>query len=333
MKTHLTLELFPNLKKWAETREKSQEPSSTPSETLVWDLCKVISAEDEDHLLWAHVLKDFIHRSQNINLDLYEAIELTRRLDCDFLHVYAEVTERTVAKGHGSAIIRSLKTISDATDMTSLRFLTAWTAFNLDQFELCIEECEPIAGKFAHVYILAGQAHLYLGQLPEAFEALDIATKLAPRDGTAWFLLAKCLIIANDLPTGFAAIARCLEMHPNDLEAITLAAMIGCHENADDLQRISVFHLIGPTVRVDLPPQLILKFIENCALISDQRYLLNFLHKLLGLGSKVLLNEPYQMQNLAQILKVLHSKGDFKSSQMLLDCIETGVTKGGTNQS
>ncbi len=325
-KTEMDLCGFPQLKKWAENHWALGEASQSHGEFLLLETCHIINQQENHGILWASALKKFVYRSQNIASDLSYALELAGNLHCDYIQVFAHLTETAIADGDGPKIYGTLKKISDESKIVTIRFLTAWTAFNNNQYEQCLEDCEPIMERNHYVYQLAAQAMNYLGRYRQASELLGIATQLAPNDGNGWFLMAKSLLLAEDLGECLKAVERCLKYIPDDLEVYSLSLLAGCHKKASDDQRKSVFEINKDLIKNrNLPALMYLKVLENCSLIADPAAVHQALDLMEASRWNICLREAHELQNLASLLKTLYQKGDSKGSMLVLDFVKVSA--------
>lgn len=326
MASGIDLGMFPSLQKWAEDQWAINTKPMSHGEFLLLEACRVMAQSEGRGLLWTLSLKKFVHRSQDIEADLRHSIGLARDFQCDFVQIFANLTEAVVTEGNGLKIFAPLKKISDDAQIVTFRFLTAWTAFNNNQYEQCLEECEPIMDRYHYVYHLAAQALIYMGRNSQAAEMLGIATQLAPYDGDGWFLLAKNFLLLDDLAQCLNALEKCLEIIPKDLEVYSLALLAGCHPKATDDQRKRVFEINKVLIKDrTYPNQIYLKLLENCSLIEDSAILHQALQIMDATRWELNLQNTDELQNLAALLKNLYLKGDSKGSTMVLDFVKVAT--------
>jgi tetratricopeptide (TPR) repeat protein len=78
----------------------------------------------------------------------------------------------------------------------------------------------------ATTHFLRGLAHLQLGQLDEARDALSAAVERDPDDASARCVLARALHLAGDAPAALAQLDAALQLDPDDARLHTLAGHV-----------------------------------------------------------------------------------------------------------
>ena len=322
MNGDLELETYPLVKKWVEKHEHLQSKHLTSGESFFFKIGLLLKSPVKTPTPWIRVLKEFSMSKGPSENAFDESLEVARSLSCDLMQVISYLTEDTVAKGRGAEIYAPLRQLVVHSQTLGLRFLAAWTAFNIDQYRECLTLCEPILDRYSHVYLLAGQAHLHLGEIHEAIETIKVSTVLSPQESAAWFLLAKAYLIADDTDRALSAVQECLVLDAKDMESSFLALLIGTHRLCSEHNRLATLNLTRDKVLcTDLPTDCFLKYIEVALLAPDRTYLLDFLAKVKEMGIQLSVDHPYQAQQLTSILKTLGQVQDFEGSRRVLECL------------
>lgn len=322
MNPHLELDTYPLIKRWLETHQSEKGSIQDVSGNLLFRIALLLKSQEKTPLPWTRLLENLSCSPDSSNQEICQSIELAQSMNCDLMQVISHLTEETVIKGFGQEIYRHLNTLAHHSTVVGLKFLTAWTAFNIDRYKECLDHCEPIMDRFSHVYMLAGQAQMHLGEATAAIETLHIATILAPHDITGWFLLAKAYLITENLNQAVKAITTCIGLDSLDLECCFLALMIGSHAKCDQHSRLEIISLTEPTmIHEKVPIHCFLKYLEVLLIGGSREMLHQFLRKNIEKKFTYKLEQNYQAQNLSAILKILAQQTDYLGSQLLLECM------------
>ncbi|NBQ54195.1 MAG: tetratricopeptide repeat protein [Proteobacteria bacterium] len=162
-------------------------------------------------------LGDFLHAEQILNENGQSAVDIISS-------IAASSFEWEQEKKTFAAILR----MTNLTGLTALRFTSAWLAFNMDQFEICIQECEKIDDHGYHVHGLMGQAYLESGQPHQAIESLRVAIALNERDAALWFQLAKAAFVIGQYDDAWQALQSCTLINGLGPEVVILHCAIAC---------------------------------------------------------------------------------------------------------
>lgn len=318
----LDLESYPLVKIWVEKNLKNFNEHMNPAERLLFKIGLLLMSTHDRIVLWVQSLKEFTINSNAHEVDFDEVINLSHSMNCDLMQVISHLTEESVVNGQGIEIYKLLHTVALRSKMPSLKFLTAWTALNIDRYQECLEHCEPIMDRYAHVYLLAGQAHMQLGEITQAIENIQIAIKLDSQDATSFFLLAKCYFVSEMIEQAFDAIQNCLAKNPHDWEACLLILLIAAHKDCSLGNRIKAMKITRDIIIFnEIPISLFLKYVEVAILVGASGELRTFLEQNRVKKKSYKLEQPYQAQELSAILKTLSLQNDYLSSRLLLDCL------------
>jgi tetratricopeptide (TPR) repeat protein len=218
--------LFPKLNKWY-LSQASQPPLVSDGEVFhLFSLAKGLYTKKNDvRLSWTLALEQIIATRPSLLEHILETDALAVTLDTTLVDIYSALAEDAIQNNQGRDAFDMLVWMADKSGLAAFRFLVAWIAFNLNNLELCINECEKVEEPYAPIHTLLGQALLEAGRVASATEALKVAIALAPSDPLPIVQLIKAYLITGRQQECFAAINRCRKIVGNNLEIECLASM------------------------------------------------------------------------------------------------------------
>lgn len=236
------MEHLPKLWNWF--RAKETDPTKQIYETLLCDIVRGLLATGREGVrFWSHGLESFQRSSNDVLTDFLLADSLSQELGKPLTEHLASLCEKAIHFGDGAKILVVLQGIASKTNLSSLRFLAAWTAMNIGDLVTCIDECEKEVEPHAPIYTLMGQALLESGRAYEAIDALKVAIKIDPQDILALFQLVKALLVtdrANEA-TSYAERCRIIAGHSVEVECLSAMVVVADHgknaEFADETMR------------------------------------------------------------------------------------------------
>jgi hypothetical protein len=233
------LELYPQLASWY-SENKYQPPS--PSDHiahLMWSTCHALSHEDLKLLpLFGKALKGFCDKTGTADKDFQQVEKMFSQGGLNFMELTTELAELAIRLSHGTAYFELMRQVADKTHLAIFRFIAAWTALNLNDLKLCVEECEKIDEPFACVYTIHGQALLELGYPEQAIEILEVATSLSPKEILTQFQLTKAYHVTDQLEKAWASVKKCqnIEQHNEEVSAMMAIIALTKRDNIEWLE-------------------------------------------------------------------------------------------------
>ncbi len=150
---------------------------------------------------------------------------MTNELGASLSDIYSKLAESAIRLGEGQKAFKALQTLADKTELAAFRFLSAWTAFNIDQLPTCIAECEKVSDPFGPIHTLLGQAYLESGKVGDAIDALKVAVKMSPGNPLPLVQLVKAYLVTDMQIEACRTIDQCRKIVGLNIEVECLAAM------------------------------------------------------------------------------------------------------------
>ncbi len=256
-------------------------------------------------------LGDFLHAEEILNENGQSAVDIIST-------IAASSFEWEQEKKTFATILR----LTNLTGLTALRFTSAWLAFNMNQFEICIEECEKIDDHGYHVHGLMGQAYLESGQPHQAIDSLRIALALNDRDPALWFQMAKAAFVIGQYDEACHALQSCTLINGLGPEVVILHCAIACaiceSNPADGSQRrLEAVSAIRQIFMTDTNKSLLVVYAAKLALFaqSEGDFIdeIGWFHDLDGK-----LQNEIVTADISAVLKNLQKKGWYRGAAALL---------------
>lgn len=222
-------------------------------------------------------------------------------------------------------VLGSLLKIADLTGIAALRFTAAWTAFNMNDFETCITECEKIEDHGYHVYGLMGQAQLESGNPVQAIDTLTIALRMNEKDPALWFQLSKANYVLGSNEAAWYAVDSCIKSGGQGAEcaimrcAIASAAHAQGSPDASDYIE-SAFEFLKEVYPVDNNKHLLAIYATKMAMFTDCESA--FIKKMDYYRKQTSSDGIEKLRpEIAEILRQLQSRQWFEGAQIFLAII------------
>ncbi len=256
-------------------------------------------------------LNDFIHAEELLNENGHSALEIISA-------IAAASFEWEQEKRAFASILR----LTNLTGLTALRFTAAWLAFNMNNFEACISECEKIDDHGFHVYGLMGQAYLENGQPQQAINTLRIALAINEHDPAIWFQLAKAAFVIGNHDEAWQALESCTVVNGPGAEIVILQCAIacaGCESNpVEGAPRRSLALAAARAIfEHDANKSMLLVYAAKLALFAkNESCFIEEVSWFLGLEGK--LDTALITVDVSEVLKALQKKGWYRGAAVLL---------------
>ena len=319
------LSKFPKLERWYQKNQHRVTLLSAEEKIVLAIFHFLHSSSDRfllDHLFQT-MQQLFCHNPAPEKLYL-KLEELLGSCDIVFSEILAEVVHSGIIIGSGESMLKSMSNLADQTKLVAFRFLAAWSALNIEDFECCIKECEKVDQPFAPIFTIQGQAFIELGQFTEAIESLHIAVELSPLEILAWFQLAKAYHLANS-DKCWDALCACNRLAPSNVEVAAFMAISALADDPVDGNKcLLAFNALAPHLEKSADNAAIRMHLFRLSLYTENKSDALMLAKELG-TQKIYLQKDF-VGFLPRILKRLQMLQWFDVSYDLLSNIDRNPT-------
>jgi tetratricopeptide (TPR) repeat protein len=228
---------LPKLATWYKARITRPPTLENPSEFHIWTITKAMQSSPTLRFRhWASGFDQIIESTSNMLAHVLETDELAITLGVSLPELYGFLAESAIHQNEGLLAFQRLKLLADKTHLAAFRFLAAWTAFNCDDLDLCVAECEKVHEPFAPIHTLLGQALLEAGKTVEAIESLKVAIQITRNDPLPLVQLIKAYLVVKLESEAMRLIEQCRTLVGHNLELECLAAMtiLSSHQKNKD---------------------------------------------------------------------------------------------------
>lgn len=217
---------FPKLFAWYSQHSSKPPTIDNLPEFHVWIVAKSLRTPVAMRCrVWSEAIAEIVLSCTSILESVIEADRLTNDLGVSLSDIYSKLAESAIIFGEGPKAFKALQSLADQTDLAAFRFLSAWTAFNIDQLPDCISECEKVNDPFAPIHTLLGQAYLESGMAADAIDSLKVAIQLSPSDPLPLVQLVKAYLVTGIQVEAYRTIDKCRKLLGPNIEIECLAAM------------------------------------------------------------------------------------------------------------
>jgi tetratricopeptide (TPR) repeat protein len=147
-------------------------------------------------------------------------------MDFSLNQFLGEMSRVAVINSKAGTLYRMMKQAAEQSTNPTFRFLSAWLALNLKDYESCIDQCDRIDYPLAPIYTIHGQALLETNRPKEAIEILEISVELDAGDMFAWFQLAKAYFVIDQFENAWTCLNTCLQQDRSNIEVILMISFI-----------------------------------------------------------------------------------------------------------
>lgn len=263
------LHKYPKFYSWYNETSEEEANKQNQAEASILQLCQAIdTGEDNGKHFWWGILRQELSSQEDAQGHFLQMTEFCKNLGVDFPELLGVLTDLAIRQNQSAQICDDLSVSADLTSIATLRFLAAWSAFNNDDPQRCVDECTQIETPFAQVKGLMGQAQLELGDIKGAVASLKTAVALDDKELLSWFQLAKAHSLLEQPEEAWAALEQCEELSPNSQEVAVFMGLL-VTKNDLDLQcaqtafREMLRHTHGMTVNASFLSLLIQVGIET----------------------------------------------------------------------
>lgn len=297
--------------------------SMTPSEILI-NACENIARQSgrEQVETWIRASSLFCEVSSNPLADFISAEEVLNETGQSAVNTASSMAASSFEWDQEKQALASILRLTNLTGLAALRFTAAWLAFNMNDFEMCIAECEKIDDHGYHVHGLMGQAFLENGQPDHAINSFKIALAMNEKDAAIWFQMAKAAYVSGDLEEAWQALEACGNLNGPSAEIAVLQCAVACNacesglSNGQSMREKSM-RLIRHVYANDPNRGLLLTYASRLALFSGSEPVfieeVGSFHDFTG-G----IDASGISTDVSEILKLLQKKGWYKGAACLL---------------
>lgn len=310
---------LPKLNEWYLQRAANPPGLSDSEDFHLFVLARALcTSQNALHPSWSVSIEQIINAKSALMQHILDTDALAVTMDTSVVDLYGILAEQALINNHSQQAFNTLAKLADKTGLAAFRFLVAWIAFNVNDLEHCINECEKVNEPFAPIHTLLGQALLESGKVQSAIEALTVAAEIAPRDPLPLVQLIKAYMIIGRQQDCFAAINRCRKIVGNNLEIECLASMaiLAGHYRPQDF----CMHTLGNiAARLEEDPQDFQAFAIGMELAAELN-LKNWAQRYAESWDSSKLTHPQQIaKELAKILKRHQERNWHDVSRIVLD--------------
>ena len=308
---------YPKLARWFQENHH-QTDNIPPDKLIVFEVFRALHADGNRMLVerWCLMMQKLFGESPHPDALYLKVEDLLRHCDAIFSEILSEIVHMGIMAGSGKTLLTSMSQLADQTKMVTFRFLAAWAALNIDDFDRCITECEKVDQPFAPVFTIQGQAFMELGRTGEATEAFQVAAQLSPMDILAWFQLAKAYHLTGSEKC-WETLVTCHQLAPTHVEVAAFLAISALSEvPADQNKCIVAFNALYPHLENDPDNTVISMHLFRLSLFPQNRNDAALLAK--EISAKQILMEKDFLNHLPQILTRLQELEWYDISQQLL---------------
>ncbi|MCX6126799.1 MAG: hypothetical protein NTV34_18885 [Proteobacteria bacterium] len=218
------LERYPKL--WAWYRKSQAQRLTEAHEVLLLSLARALALKGRaTNGYWIQSVDAFMRTSSNHLNDYILADSLCQELGAPITQILADLAEMSLVSGYGPTAFNALQSLASKTNLSSVRFLTAWIALNNGDLKGCIDECELEHEPHSTIHTLLGQALLESGKPDEAIDALLVAVRLDASDPLPHFQIVKACLVTETTELAIIHVEKCRGLCGDNIEVECLAGL------------------------------------------------------------------------------------------------------------
>jgi tetratricopeptide (TPR) repeat protein len=301
----------------------------TPSEILI-SACHSIARQSgrESIETWIKASSLFCEVSSNPLADFISAEEVLNEDGQSAVTIASTIASTSFEWEQERRALSSILRLTNLTGLAALRFTAAWLAFNINDFEMCITECEKIDDHGYHVHGLMGQAFLESGQPAQAINCFQVALAMNEKDAAIWFQLAKATYVAGDLDNAWQSLESCAALNGSSAEIVILQCAVACATCEDKIpgaesRRENALQAIKQLYRRDPNKGLLLVYAARLAIFSgSEGTFIDEVGKFHEFSDdSTTLDASIVSTDISEVLKMLQKKGWYKGAACLLSVL------------
>jgi tetratricopeptide (TPR) repeat protein len=294
-----------------------------------------VTPDHSEIVSWIQAVTEFCKNSTNPREEFIAAETRLNEIDSSFVKGAGTIASASFEYGLERNVLKSMLALADCTGIAALRFTAAWIAFNMNEFDFCIRECEKIEDHGYHVFGLMGQAQLESGDPKSAIDSINIALKMNPNDAALWFQLTKAFYVFDEHSAAWTALESCVECGGLGPEsALMKCAIASAIFKRDRATAIPLIENASRSLRTLFPDDpnktLIMLYASKNALLLDSEK--SFLEEMGHYLDKETVHELEKFNHeIAIILRELQHKQWGSGIELFLDLLTTTSQKYNSN--
>ncbi len=220
------LSLFPHVRDWWFTHQNRPPTMIETPEFHMSFLARALKAPGFHRCkIWTNAVRQISELNGHFLEHILATDAFATSLHTSLTDIYGKLAEAALESGEGPKAFSALQLLADKTELAAFRFLAAFVAFNMNDFESCIAECELVSEPFAPIHTLLGQALLESGNPGDAIDALKVAASIAPNDPLPRVQLIKAYLVTGVQIEAMRQVDQCRKILGLHIEVECLAAM------------------------------------------------------------------------------------------------------------
>ncbi|MFK7825506.1 MAG: tetratricopeptide repeat protein [Oligoflexales bacterium] len=222
------LDEFPSLSRWyQENSDIYPTFEEDPVEHIVWQFCRALTLRPtEASIIWHSALSRLLKESENILIDYQEIERFFDFSGVSLAQIISSWGYDAFAIGKEDEFFLLMQKAAVNTGLVSFYFLAAWSAFNQNDYDSCLDICDQVQVSYAPILTLKGQALLESGMSAAAIPVLEDATAADEQEVLAWFQLAKAFWLEKKYQGAFDSLQSCLKVVGSNPEISFFMAVV-----------------------------------------------------------------------------------------------------------
>ena len=227
------LERYPKL--WAWYRKSQAQRFTETHEVFLLNLARALALKGRaTNNYWIQSVDVFMRTSVNHLNDYVLADSLAQELGAPITQILGDLAEMSLVSGNGPPAFHAIQSLASKTNLSSVRFLSAWIALNNGDLKGCIDECERELEPHSTIHTLLGQALLESGRPDEAIDALLVAVRLDVSDPLPHFQIVKACLVTEMTELAIIHVEKCRELCGDNIEVECLAGLTTIADKCKD---------------------------------------------------------------------------------------------------
>lgn len=312
------LNKYPQIYSWYLQSSDEIQSSIDEGEDGILKLCQAIDkGEDEGQHFWWRTLREILSDQENAYEAFISMNDFCINLGVEFTQFLSVLTDLAIRQNQAKYIADDLSICADLTNIATLRFLAAWSAFNGGDLRRCIDECLHIETPFAQVKGLLGQAQLEIGDIEDSVRSLRAAVSLDDKELLSWFQLAKAYNILKQPDPAWDALLKCQDLSPHSQEiAVFMALLVTDFDLGDECPKIAYTELMRHIHAMAENPSYLALLIKLSVKVGNEQLLESCLS---SFNWQNLSKMPEYLKELPAILRVLGEHNWMETSKFILE--------------
>ena len=184
-----------------------------PVEHIAWRFCHALKVGRVDaFILWHDTLSLLLNESEDIVIDFQEIERFFDYSGASLTQIISSWGYEAFDIGKEDEFFLLMQKTALKTGLVSFFFLAAWSAFNQNDYESCLDMCDRVKITYAPILTLKGQALLESGNPSAAIPILEDAIAADEQEVLAFFQLAKAFWLEKKYQGAYDSLQNCLKV-------------------------------------------------------------------------------------------------------------------------